>query len=171
MRNKFITVTVLFYFSPVIYAQRYAGYGRGIDWDGSPHGDSSITIYLFIFGLFLVLAFIGAIITAFKSRGNNKPSKSYLIVDNGYIRPLTNEFNKHLIILRTWSLQEFEKQFGELSIKTEKDKITRLVYTKNYINTYVEVHFECTSDTFYKAKKLGIVQTAGGGYLLYREDK
>lgn len=154
------------------YAQRATGYGRGSDYVGGSGGVDYLV--LIFFALVIVIGGPILLIEKIKEKKKLKSGEYIKIVSDGWIISTPNKYNQHLEVIKTWTLQEFENQFGTFSYRSRKRNymhkdLAHIVCTKESKETIVYVPYDCDYDIFFqRMKNFRIAQVKNGGYILYR---
>ncbi len=173
MKNNILILFSLLY-TVSLYAQRYTGYGRGADIDDEViNTEPSYWFFFLIIGVILIgLPFV--IYDKIKKWRGLKSGEYFKIVANGHIEITNNKYNKHLEIVKTWKIKEFESEYGKFSYKTKKvnmahSNLKQIICTNNQEEKIIYVPFDCDChDFFQEFEKYKIAQTSNGSFILYR---
>jgi len=178
MRKILVTIFTFLY-TTSLYAQRYTGYGRGADLEEEAinYDSPSSSFYKFFFliaGVIIIIVVLFAIFDKIKKWKGLKSGEYIKIVANGHIEITNNKYNKHLEVVKTWKIKEFESQYGKFSYKTKKVNIAhthlkQIICANNQEEKIIYVPFDCESQDFFQQfDKYKIAQTSIGSYVLYR---
>ena len=172
--KRISTSLLLLLYTAISYPQRYTGYGRGYDFDDAISFKPSYWIFYIIVG-FIIIALPIVLFEKVKSWKGLKSGKYIKIVLNGYEVTTSNKFNKHLEVVKTWNLNEFELLYGDFSYKTRRVNIShkrleQIICTKDDVETIVNVAFECDYDDFFQRNEsFRVAKTNNGCYLLFKK--
>lgn len=166
-------------FTSIIYtlsasAQRYTGWGRGLDSNISYNNNSSDSIFLVIAIIVLVIGGVINLIINIKEKIGLKTGKYVKAIRNGYIVPVSPNDVKFLSfqVLEVWKLEDFEKTFGTFKYNEERinicnKKLVSISCVKDSNITTISVNIECDARrVFFCQSDYRIAKVKNGSYYL-----